>query len=405
MFEFFVAQRYLRAKRKQTVISLITVISILGVAAGVAALIIALAINNGFRGTLQRSLLGATAHVSILEKQVDQGIPDGLSLLPKLTALPGVTGGSLTLYGNVLLSGPRQPAGAVLKGVDPGAPMQRADLAKILKQGSIDSLREPGAILIGTKLAEECGLQMNSQFQLVSPQGEATPFGVRPSYFRFRVAGLFESGFYDLDKTWAFASLSETQRVLSLPGIVNAIELKVNPLDQAPEIARRAESIIGPKLAALPWTEQNKQLIHALRLERLVTALTISLIQLVAALNILTTLTMLVMEKNRDIALLLAMGAKPGQIRRIFLLEGALLGGAGTLLGLTGGYLVCYLGDRYHWIRLDEAVYALSYVPFEPWMPDALWVSALAMGISLLATIYPAAQAARIAPAEALRYE
>jgi lipoprotein-releasing system permease protein len=248
-------------------------------------------------------------------------------------------------------------------------------------------------------------LQLNSQFQLVSPQGEATPFGVRPSYFRFRVVGLFESGFYDLDKTWAFASLGETQRVLSLPGVVNAIELKVDPLDAAPRIATQAEAVIGPKLAALPWTEQNKQLISALKLERLVTGVTISLIQLVAALNILITLTMMVSEKTRDIALLLAMGASPGQIRRIFLIEGALLGGAGVALGLIAGFAVCVLGERYRWIRLDEDVYALSYVPFEPWLPDALWVAALALGISLLATLYPANQASRVAPAEALRYE
>jgi lipoprotein-releasing system permease protein len=405
VFELFAAQRYLRAKRKQGVLSLITVISVLGVAAGVAALIIALAINNGFRGTLQRSLLGATAHVSILEKQVDTGVANTPELLPKLRAIPGVTGAGVTLYGNVLLSGPRQPSGAVLKGIELQSPMQRADLARILKQGSIDALGEAGSIVLGTKLAQECGLQLNSQFQLVSPQGEATPFGVRPSYFRFRVVGLFESGFYDLDKTWAFASLGETQRVLSLPGVVNAIELKVDPLDAAPRIATQAEAVIGPKLAALPWTEQNKQLISALKLERLVTGVTISLIQLVAALNILITLTMMVSEKTRDIALLLAMGASPGQIRRIFLIEGALLGGAGVALGLIAGFAVCVLGERYRWIRLDEDVYALSYVPFEPWLPDALWVAALALGISLLATLYPANQASRVAPAEALRYE
>ena len=400
MFELFVARRYLRAKRKQAVIS------VLGVAAGVMALIIALAINNGFRGTFQRSLLGATAHINVLEKQVDQGIPDWRNLVAKIEKLPRVTGAAATLYGSVFLSGPLQPSGCVLKGIDPASPTQRADLLKVLKQGSIDDLDKdlPG-IILGSKLAQETGMRLNSQIQVISPQGEMTPFGPRPAYFRFRVVGIFESGFYDLDKTWAFTSLKQAQRIMSLADIVNSIEIKVSDLDAAPDIAREVEQLTGPKLAALPWTEQNRQILGAMRLERTVAILTIGLIQMVAALNILITLIMMVMEKQRDIAILMSLGTTQAQIRRIFLYQGLLIGAIGTSIGLLLGYGLCYLGDHYRWISLDESVYSVAFVPFEARWTDGVWVAGLAIAISVLATLYPANAATKVAPAEALRYE
>lgn len=405
MFEYFIARRYLMAKRKQAVISVITVISILGVAAGVMALIVALAINNGFRATLQQSLLGATAHLNIVEKQVDEGIPFASVLAEKLAKLPHVKGAAPTLYGSVLVSGPVQAMPCTLKGIEASSAIQRADLRAILKQGSIDGLEERGAIIIGSKLAQEAGLRMNSQFQLVSPQGEMTPYGQRPSYFTFRVVGIFESGFYDLDKMWIYASLADTQRVLGLAGIANSIEIKLDDPQFAEATAKLAEPVIGPKLTAIPWSETNRQLMNALRLERTVTIVTIGLIQLVAALNIVITLVMMVMEKNRDIAVLMSLGAKPRQIRRIFLAEGALIGIIGTAIGLVLGYGLSFLGDRFRWISLDEQVYALSYVPFDPRWTDGVWVAVVAIGISLIATIYPGRQAARVVPAEALRYE
>ncbi len=408
MFELFVARRYLRAKRKQAVISVITVISVLGVAAGVMALIIALAINNGFHDTFQRSLLGATAHIDVLEKQVDEGIPNWRDLTAKIQRLPRVTGAAATLYGSVFLSGPLQPAGCVLKGIDPQSPIQRADVLKVLKAGSLDDLDAdadlPG-IILGSKLAQETGMRLHSRLQVISPQGEMTPFGPRPAYFRFRVVGIFESGFYDLDKTWAFTSLKQAQRIMSLPDVVNSIEIKVSDLDAAPEIAREVERITGPKLSALPWTEKNRQILGAMQLERTVAVLTIGLIQMVAAFNILITLIMMVMEKQRDIAILMSLGTRQEQIRRIFLYQGFLIGAIGTTLGLVLGYTLCYLGDRYRWISLDEAVYSVAYVPFESHWIDGVWVAALAIGISVLATLYPARAATKVAPAEALRYE
>ena len=406
MFELFVAGRYLLAKRKQAVISVITVISVLGVAAGVMALIIALAVNNGFRGTFQRSLLGATAHINVLEKQVDQGIPDWRALVRKIEQVPRVTGAAATLYGSVFLSGPLQPSGCVLKGIDPKAPTQRADILKFLRTGSIDELDgEVPGIILGSKLAQEVGMRLGSQIQVISPQGEMTPFGPRPSYFRFRVVGIFESGFYDLDKTWAFTSLKQAQRIMSLGDIVNSIEVKVSDLDAAPEIAREVERLSGPKFAALPWTEQNRQILGAMRLERTVAVLTIGLIQMVAALNILISLIMMVMEKQRDIAILMSMGTRREQIRRIFLYQGLLIGVVGSAIGLAMGYGLCYLGDRYRWISLDESVYSVAFVPFEARAIDGLWVAGLGIAVSLLATLYPANTATKIAPAEALRYE
>jgi len=241
--------------------------------------------------------------------------------------------------------------------------------------------------------------------RLLVPNGEITPFGPRPSYVRLRVVGTFESGFYDLDANWAFLSLPDAQKAFDLTDVVNSIELMLDDIYQAPEVAAAAEKIIGPKLAATTWGEQNKQLLSALTMERTVTVVTIGLIQLVAALNILITLVMMVMEKHRDIAILLSMGAKANQIRKIFVYEGALIGAVGTAIGLAIGYGVCYFAERYQWVKLDQQVYSIPFVPFEPRAFDAIWIAAAAMAVSLLATLYPARSATRIAPVESLRYE
>ncbi len=408
-FPLFVALRYLRAKRKQAVIGLITLISILGVAAGVMALIIALAINNGFRNTLQTNLLGATAHVSILEKEPGYGIHDWRELAGKLAALPHVTSAEPTLYAPVFFTGPLQSDGGIIKGIRPGVAAQPVGALTHLVEGSLAGLRSqenglPG-IVLGVRLARNVGMTMNSVINVISPQGELTPFGPRPSYRRFRVCGLFESGLYELDAHWAFTSLEAAQSLLGVGDVVNSIELRLDDIQRAPEVAAAAEKIIGDKLAATTWMEQNRQLLGALKMERIVTVITIGMIQLVAALNILIALVMMVMEKHRDIALLMSMGCRREQIRKIFILQGVIIGVIGSTIGLLVGELLCYLADKYRWISLDPEVYALSYVPFEPRWIDALWVPAVAVLISFLATIYPAGSATRVAPAEALRYE
>jgi lipoprotein-releasing system permease protein len=407
-FELFVALRYLSAKRKQAVISLITAISILGVAAGVMALIIALAINNGFRNTLQRNLLGATAHVTVLEKEPGYGITDWEELVKKLAALPHVASATPSLYAPVFLTGPLRSEGAILKGIAVDAASQPVDALNRLKEGSLEGLRDgadPPGIILGSRLAQATGMLLNARIVVVSPQGELTPLGPRPSYHRFRVVGIFESGFYELDAHWAFTTLQAAQRVLAVQDVVNALELRLDDIDAAPEVAAEAEKIAGPGLGATTWMEQNRQILNALRMERVVTVITIGLIELVAALNILITLVMMVMEKQRDIALLVAMGARLEQIRKIFILQGVTIGVVGSVLGLAAGYSLSFLADKYRWIRLDEEIYSLSYVPFDPRWIDAIWVPAAAILVSFLATLYPARAATRIAPAEALRYE
>ena len=405
-FELFVADRYLRAKRKQAVISVITVISIAGVAAGVMALVIAIAINNGFRSTLQTSLLGTTAHVMILEKEPANGIENWKQLEPQLRMLPHVASVAAGLYGTVLLSGPLggQASGAEVKGMPLDTP---PDMLLHLKQGSFAALKDtsgPPGIILGARLAQSAGMTLGAVANVISPQGELTPFGMNPNRVRFRVVGIFESGFYEIDSYYAFTSLQSAEQLFDVQN-VNSIELKLDDIYQAPEVADAAQKIIGPRLVANTWMEQYKQILSALSSEKVVTAITIGLIVLVAALNILITLVMMVMEKNRDIAVLMSMGAKRQQIRKIFVLQGMLIGVVGTLIGLTLGYSLSILADHYHWISLNQEVYSFSYVPFNPHWQDGIWIAVIAIFVSFVATLYPARSATRIAPVEALRYE
>ena len=409
MFELFIARRYLRAKRKQVVISLISVISVIGVAAGVMALVITLAISSGFRSTLQRDLLSLTAEVSIESRAEGVGIEGWEQTAAKLTALPHVKNALPSLYEPALVNGPVRSAEAVIKGisVDPGMPLP--DALVHLKTGSVDPLRDnhegPPGVILGIRLAETIGAVVNKPVDILIPEGEITPFGPRPTKRRVLVAGIFESGYYDADRNFAFASLRATQKMFGLDDVVNRIELKLDDVNAAPEVARAAEAVIGTELSAAPWQEQNRPIFDALNTEKKVFAITISMIQLVAALNILITLTMMVMEKHRDIAILMSMGARAAQVRGIFVYEGVLIGALGTSIGLALGYTLCLLANRYRWLPLDEQVYAIPYVPFDPRWTDGLWIAAAAMLVSVVATLYPARNATRIAPVEALRYE
>jgi len=403
-FEWFVAARYLTAKRRQAVIPLVTVVSVAGVAAGVMALVIALAINSGFRQALEESLLGAAPHVVLLEKTPSTGIEDWRRITARLKAIQGVRDAEPALYGKVLASGPMQSAEATLKGTWLDAPDVRARL----REGSVEGIEDvrglPG-IVLGSHLAARIGMRKGDVVRILSPQGEMTPFGMRPVEFRFRVAAIFESGFYDLDNQLALTTIEQAQRILALPDVVNAIELRLSDPNRAPEVARAAEAAAGPELGATHWMEQNRQLLNALRMEKTVSVITISLIQLVAALNILTALFLRVMEKKRDIAVLLSMGARRSQIARIFVWQGLMLAAGGVAAGLALGYWLSLMAGRHRWIRIDEEIYSLSYVPFDPRWADAVWIAALALGVALLASWYPARAAASVAPAETLRYE
>jgi len=410
-FEFFVASRYLRAKRKQAVISVITVISVLGVASGVMALVIAIAINNGFRNTLQRSLLGATAHVTVLEKEPSEGIANWAELAAKFQSIPHVTSVSPVLYGKVILSGPvgvGQLEGAELKGIPLNVPPP--DILRRLKQGSFDDLKStnglPG-IILGAGLAQKTAMMLNSVVTVTSPHPVLTPVGmhIRLVSSQYRVVGIFESGFFEVDAFWAFTALPSAEQAFSVGSVVNAVEMRLDDIYQAPEVAEAAEKIAGKSLGAKTWMEQFRQILTALNTEKVVTAITIGLIELVAALNILITLMMMVMEKNRDIAVLMSMGAKARQVRKIFMMQGVLIGVVGTALGLILGYSLSFLADQYHWVPLNAEVYSVSYVPFNARWQDGIWIAAAAIFVSFVATIYPARNATRIAPVEALRYE
>jgi lipoprotein-releasing system permease protein len=409
-FEWMVALRYLRAKRKQTAISIITVVSILGVAAGVAALIIVLAINNGFQNSLQASLLSATAHVNILERNPEFGIANWRELIPKLTSLPHVVSATPGLYGQVALKGPIVGSNAVLKGVPLGNGAPVPEMLHHLKAGRLAAFNAPQrgreySVVVGARLAEQIGVAVNSPVSVISYQGRLTPLGVMPSLFHFRVAGIFESGLYDLDSAWAFTSLPAAQRVLDLSDVVNTIELRLDNIFEAANVARAAQPITGDKLTASTWMDQNRPLLNALKLEKTVSLITVSLIELVAALNILAVLVMLVMEKRRDVAILMSLGTRRQQIQRIFLLQGLIIGAVGCLIGLTTGYTITALFNHYRWLKLDEQIYAISYVPFQSHWTDGIWVTALALLTSFLATLHPSRNASQIAPAEALRYD
>jgi lipoprotein-releasing system permease protein len=262
----------------------------------------------------------------------------------------------------------------------------------------------PG-IVLGSRLADSIGAVLNKQVTLMIPEGELTPFGPRPTFKRFVVSGIFETGFYDVDNNWAYTSLSAAQKAFGLDDVVNSIDLRLGDIYKSPDVAREAEAIIGPKLAALTWQEQNRPILSALRSERIVTVITIGLIQIVAALNILIALVMMVMEKHRDIAILMSMGARAKQIRNIFIYEGVLIGSVGTAIGLIVGYTLCYFANLYRWIPLDEQVYSLAYVPFDARWIDGVWIAAAALAVSVVATLYPARSATRILPVESLRYE
>ena len=409
-FESFVALRYLRAKRKVAVISVITAISVLGIAAGVMSLIVATAISNGFRQDLQGRLLGAMAHVN-LQRRDGNGVEQWRDLLGKLAGAPGVVASAPALYGTVLASHGNRSSQMILKGVDPQAELKVGNLLSSIREGSIEPLGQPVApdstppVVIGKAMADSLGASPGDSVLLTSPQGHLTPLGMVPRYQYFRVAGVFDSGFYDFDSTWAFTSLPAAQQLLGLGNVVSVLEFKLEDIYRAPEEAKAIQQRAGADFVSSHWMEQNRALFSALQLEKTVTVITIGLIVFVAALNILISLIMMVMEKYRDIAVMVSMGAGRKQIRNIFMLQGVLIGVAGTVLGLIAGYLVCWLGSRHHLLRLDPNIYSISYVPFDARIVDGIWVAAVALLISFLATLYPARNATSIIPAEALRYE
>jgi lipoprotein-releasing system permease protein len=386
----------------------VTLISIIGVTAGVCALVVALAINNGFREELEKSLLGANANVNLLRSKND-GIRDYEALTARLGRLPHVAACAPALYGEVLASFRARAQGVVLKGVDPQRETHVGDLLLRLREGTLEGLSrtfvDADPIILGKELAKSLGAFVGDTILITSPQGYLTPQGVVPKFRHFRVVGVFDSGFYDFDASWAFTNLPAAQRLFDLADVASVIEFKIDDIYQAPSLAEQIRSTAGQGFETTTWMEQNRSLLSALRLERLVTILTIGLIVVVAALNIFITLAMMVMEKNRDIAVLMSMGAKQRQVWAVFTLHGLLIGAFGTLLGLILGYGGSWLGGHYRLIPLQADVYALASVPFHPRPWDGVWITLAALSISFLATIYPSLSAAKLDPVEILRYE
>jgi lipoprotein-releasing system permease protein len=406
-FEWFVALRYLRSPYRPTVLRLITSFSILGVAAGVATLVIALAMNSGFRETLQDRLLGVTAHVS-LTRPGSGGIRNYQAMVEQFEKMPGLRSVTPAIYQTVLLSFNGQARGVVTKGIDVSREMKSDEALQKLSAGHLDFSPDADgidALVVGKQLADEWKLQPGDYVTLTSPQGRLTPFGMMPRTRRFRIEGVFDSGFYDYDENWCFVTLPAAQALAGAGDIVNVLEFRLEKPEATAEFAHKVEQAAGQGFTASTWMEENRALFRALRLEKLVTAIFIGLITFVAGLNILVVLSMTVTDKARDIAVLMSMGARRQQIRRVFLYQGIAIGATGTILGLLVGYAFSWIAGSYHLIPLDPQVYAVPYVPFHPNFFDGFWIALVAMAIALVATLLPAKEASRLLPVEILRFE
>lgn len=412
--ELFIAFRYLKARRKQAVVSIVTAISVVGVAAGVAALTIALALSTGMREEIQGKILGATSHISLITSD-DSGIPDYRALLDKLSRIDGVVGAASSVYGQVFLSGDLRERGGVLKGIIPEEESRVSDLFKHIVQGDASRLVQPAGlagreipgIILGKDLAEQLGVGAGDMVRAATLQGgKLSPVGVLPSVRTFRVVAVFSSGLWDYDSSWAYVPADTARGLLNVPADrVNALEFKLADIYAAEQVAAEIRAVAGNDYLIKTWIELNRPLFSAMKLEKLAMFVAIGLIVLVASLNIVTTLTLMVMEKGRDIAIVTAMGGTPRTIMTVFMLQGLIIGLIGTALGAALGIGACWILDTYQVIRLAPEVYAIPYVPFRVRAFDVAVTCAVAVLISFLATLYPARSASRLDPVEAFRYE
>ena len=407
-FEFFVARRYLFSHRKQAFIYVISLMSIIGVALGVAALVVVLGVYNGLTTDMRDKILGANAHGIVLSY-----IPDAFGKNPglrdEILRTPGVTGATPFIYTEVMLSSGDGVKGLMLRGVDPRTAPGVLSMLKAIKKGSINGLETgdgtPG-IIVGEELAKHIGLGMGSRVNLLSPSGEKTTAGFQPRIRPFEVAGIFKTGMYEYDSSLAFVTLDAARELLGLdPGFLSGIEITVDDVYRADEITKELTDNIGNPFYARIWMDMNANLFAALKLEKIGMFILLIMVVLIGSFSIVATLVMLVMEKTRDIAVMMSMGATRKMIRRIFMYQGTIIGFVGTMLGYALGLTVGYLLKRYQFIKLPENVYTLDHLPIIITVPDVLIIGGAAMLLCFLSTLYPARQASRLKPADALRYE
>jgi len=412
-FELQIALRYLLAKRKQVFISVISAISTLGVAVGVMTLLIALALMTGVQGELRSRILGSAAHVSVFHLQAGS-IANYSEVVEKVRQVPHVAGASAAIYGKALLSSPGGAGLAVLKGIDPELEPTVTDFGRNVVEGSLKGLTpaesdgEPAfpGIVLGHELARTLGVSVGDVLTLTSPEGRLTPFGMVPRSGRFKVVGVFRAGLYEFDSSWALVRLDVASRLADLDGAANYVEARVDDIYDVKAISEAVRNAVGrDAYGTIDWMEMNQSLFSALWLEKTVTAIFISFIVGVAALNIVATLIMIVMEKTRDIAILRSMGATAKSILFIFMLQGTLIGVAGTTAGAVVGVVACRILDHYKLIHIPEEVYQVTYVPFKLLPFDLTLVVLAAPLVCFAATLYPAWRAASLNPSEALRYE
>ena len=407
MYELFLGLRYLKAKRKQRFISVITIISVLGVMVGVMALVVVLSVMNGFRSDLMSKILGVNSHVLVLNLS---GTFNGYQeVAEKVEKMDGVVAITPFVYTQVMLNNSGRVSGAVLRGVDPKSAARVVSFDKMIKEGSLSSLGETEkgipTIIIGSELAKQIGASTGSLVTVISPEGKLTPLGRTPNTKKFRVTAIFDSGMYEYDASMVYISLSQAQRFLALGDNVTGLELKVKEVYQSDIIARKIQKKLGYPYWTKDWKLMNRSLFSALKLEKLTMFVILTMIVLVGALNIISTLVMVVMEKTRDVAILRAMGASAKSIMGIFMFQGILVGVIGTVAGLLSGLGLCQLLSKYQFINLPADVYYISKLPVQVSVSDVSIVAGAAVVISFLATLYPAWYASRLNPVESFRYE
>jgi lipoprotein-releasing system permease protein len=414
-FELFIGLRYLKAKRKSTFISLITLISVAGVALGVMALIIVLAVMTGFEEDLKDKILGTNAHIVVLN--ATGAVQDYQRVLKKVQGIDGVVAATPFIYNQVMLSSGRNVSGVVLRGIDVASDAKVTNLHKSMVEGSLKALDDSSAktpgLVIGKELAKNLGLFQGDTVDVISPIGNITPFGMMPKMRHFRIAGIFNTGMFEYDSTLAYVSLSEAQNFLGLGDVVTGIQLKVRDVYRTGELAQVINRELGPPFHARDWMQMNKNILFALKTEKSVMFIILTLIVLVAAFGIASTLFMVVMEKTRDIAILKSMGATSRSIMRIFVFEGVIIGVLGTAIGVLSGLLVALnlepivsLVQKVTGFELfSKDIYYLDHFPSQVIPSDVMLISITAVLISFAATLYPSWAASRLLPAEALRYE